>query len=62
MALGDRRGGEAGETVAAKQPWEPMELVYVGYVGEIVQAGGGKKASVGGDPGDPRKQKGMGSA
>ena len=58
MTLGDKRPGGAGETAAAKQPWEPMELVYVGDVGEIVQAGGGKKASVGGDPGDPRKQKG----
>ncbi len=56
MTPGDRRADEAGKM--AKQPWEPMKLVYVGDVAAVVQAGGGKKASVGGDPGDPRKQKG----
>jgi hypothetical protein len=29
-----------------KQPWEPMQLAYVGHVAEIVHAGGGKLSTV----------------
>jgi hypothetical protein len=37
---------------AAKAPWEPLKLAYVGDLREIVQ--GQSKTSVGpGDPGDP---------
>ena len=39
-----------------KQPWEPMQLTYVGHVAEIVQQGDGSAAqSV---EGDGRKQPG----
>jgi hypothetical protein len=42
---------------STKQPWEPMQLTYVGHVAEIVQSGGGKLSTTGGDTGEPRKQK-----
>lgn len=42
-----------------KQPWESMTLTYVGHVAEIVQLGGGKLSTTGGDPGEPRKPKGI---
>lgn len=45
---------------STKQPWEPMQLTYVGHVAEIVQGGGGKFTRTGGDPGDPRKEQGTG--
>lgn len=41
------------------KPWEPMKLTYVGHVGEIVQQGGGKLSLTGGDPGEPRKPRGI---
>jgi hypothetical protein len=44
---------------STKQPWEPMQLTYVGHVAEIVQQGGGK-LSPAVDPGDPRQAKGQG--
>ena len=43
---------------STKQPWEPMQLTYVGHVAEIVQGGGGKLSIMGGDPGDAGKEKG----
>jgi hypothetical protein len=42
-----------------KQPWQPMKLTAVGHIGQIVQGGGGKLSTVGGDPGDIRKPKGQ---
>jgi hypothetical protein len=42
-----------------KQAWEPMQLIYVGHVAEIVRAGGGKLSPTV-DPGDPRQAKGQG--
>ena len=39
--------------------WEPMELAYVGHVGEVLQLGGGKLTPCHGDPGEPRKPKGQ---
>ena len=30
-----------------KQPWEPMQLTYVGHAAEIVQAGSGKLSTPG---------------
>ena len=35
-----------------KQPWEPMQLIYVGHVAEIVQEGGGKLSTPAGDTGE----------
>jgi hypothetical protein len=45
---------EAQQTV-----WVPMELTYVGHVGEVLQVGGGKLSMACGDPGEPRKPKGQ---
>jgi hypothetical protein len=45
---------------STKQPWEPMQLTYVGHVAQIVKSGPGKLSRVGGDPGEPRKQQGGG--
>ena len=40
--------------------WEPMALAYVGHVGDVLQAGGGKLSIVCGDPGEEmRKPKGQ---
>ncbi len=47
---------EAGKTAQSKQPWEPPKLTYIGHVGEIVQGGGGKLATTGGDFGEVRKE------
>jgi hypothetical protein len=40
-----------------KQPWEPMQLTYVGHAAEIIQGGMGKLSTTGGDTGEPRKEK-----
>jgi hypothetical protein len=42
---------------STKQPWEPMQLTYVGHVAEIVKGGMGKLSTTGGDTGEPRKEK-----
>lgn len=49
------------ETAQAKlkREWEPMRLTYVGQVAQIVQQGGGKLSVPGGDPGEPRKPRGL---
>lgn len=39
-----------------RQTWEPMRLVRVGSVAEVLREGGGKLTPVGGDPGEGRKQ------
>ena len=41
-----------------KQPWEPMQLTYVGHVAEIVQQGQTKGSTPG--EGDMRKPPGQG--
>ena len=43
-----------------RRGWEPMRLVYVGSVGDVLRGGGGKLSPTGGDPGDSRKQSGPG--
>ena len=43
----------------AKLPWEKMELSYRGNVAEMIQIGGGKLTKAGGDPGEPRKPRGI---
>jgi hypothetical protein len=39
-----------------KQAWEPMQMVSVGGIAEVVKGGGGKLTSSGGDPGEQRKE------
>jgi hypothetical protein len=36
-----------------KRPWDMPKLTFVGHIGEVIQAGGGKLSSVAGDPGEP---------
>jgi hypothetical protein len=46
-------------TSANKPPhWEPPSLKLVGTIGEVLQGGGGKLSTSGGDPGDLRKPSG----
>jgi hypothetical protein len=48
-------------TLANKPPhWEPPSLKLVGTIGEVLQGGGGKLSTVGGDPGDTLKPSGQG--
>jgi hypothetical protein len=49
---------QEGTMESKKQPWEPMQLTYVGHAAEIVQAGGGKLSTIA--EGDGRKGKGEG--
>ena len=44
----------------AKKSWEPMRLRSVGHISRVIEGGGGKLSAVGGDPGEPRKEKGSG--
>jgi hypothetical protein len=44
----------------SKHVWEPMQLVSVGSVAEVVKGGGGKLTAAGGDPGEQRKESGTG--
>jgi hypothetical protein len=39
-----------------KKVWESFRLVDVGHVGDVVQGGGGKLSTAGGDPGENRKE------
>jgi hypothetical protein len=39
-----------------REIWEPMRLVRVGSVAEVLRQGGGKLTATGGDPGEGRKQ------
>ena len=39
-----------------RQNWEPMRLVRVGSVAEVLREGGGKLTATGGDTGESRKQ------
>jgi hypothetical protein len=39
--------------------WVAMKLTYVGDVHALLQGGGGKLSTVGGDPGDLRKPTGQ---
>jgi hypothetical protein len=46
---------EEGLIVKNRQPWEPMQVTYLGNVAEVVRQGGGKITILTGDPGEPRK-------
>ena len=59
------RGGicqpkKGGEFMKSKHTWEPMRLHSVGHISKVVEGGGGKLSATGGDPGEPRKEKGSG--
>ena len=44
----------------SKKVWEPMQLVFVGGIAEVVKGGEGKLTTAGGDPGENRKESGTG--
>jgi hypothetical protein len=46
---------EEGPDMKSQVRWEPMRVVYLGNVADIVQQGGGKLTATMGDPGEPRK-------
>ncbi len=39
-----------------RKDWEPMRMTFTGDARDIVQIGGGKLSTPGGDPGEARKQ------
>ena len=41
-----------------RRPWEPPTIKSVGTIGQVLQGGGGKLSTTGGDPGENRKQSG----
>ncbi len=41
----------------AKKVWEPIKVKYVGLIGNIINMGGGKLSTAGGDPGESRKNR-----
>jgi hypothetical protein len=44
----------------SKQPWDVPKLTFVGHIGEVIQAGGGKLSIAAFDPGEPfRKPSGQ---
>jgi hypothetical protein len=45
-----------GSMEKLRQTWEPMRVVRVGSVAEVLREGGGKLTPAGGDPGEGRKQ------
>lgn len=57
MAKNRNENLEAQEPME-KQPWQRMELSYIGDAAELIQGGGGKLTPAGGDPGEHRKQSG----
>jgi hypothetical protein len=38
-----------------KKSWEPMKMIPVGHISNVVEQGGGKITTIIGDPGEPRK-------
>lgn len=47
---------------AARKPWEPPQLTYLGNAADLLQSSGGKLSIFGQDPGDarPLKPRGQG--
>ena len=41
-----------------RRPWAPPALKIVGTIATVLQGGGGKLSTTGGDPGENRKQSG----
>jgi hypothetical protein len=52
------RQSKSPASKSGKLAWRDPSLKYVGQVGEVLQGGGGKLSTSGGDPGDNRKQSG----
>jgi len=44
-----------------RQPWTTPALKSVGKIADVLKGGGGKLSTVGGDPGENRKQTGGGA-
>lgn len=42
-----------------KKVFEAMKVNYVGQIRDVIQLGGGKLSAAGGDPGEPRKPRGI---
>ena len=49
----------SSETAGVSRSWEPMELTYVGEIGEVLQGGIGKLSPPTNDTGDTRKPRGQ---
>jgi|RhiMetdeSRZDD1v2_1073273.scaffolds.fasta_scaffold469309_2 hypothetical protein len=56
----DTRNKQAPAAPRDRRRWEPPRLEMVGTIGEVLQGGGGKLSTIGGDPGDNRKPTGQG--
>ncbi len=52
--------GSKDRVEPGKKRWEKPALTYVGNVGQVLQAGGGKLTPSPNDPGEVRKPKGAG--
>ncbi len=49
------------KSISNKKPWEPMRLVHVGAIADVVKGGGGKMSINAADSGDsPKKPRGQG--
>jgi hypothetical protein len=42
--------------IETKKPWQAAEIEEIGKVADVVQEGGGKLSTDGGDPGENRKE------
>ena len=56
----DTRNKQAPAATPDRRRWERPHLKMVGTIGEVLQGGGGKLSTIGGDPGDNRKPSGSG--
>jgi hypothetical protein len=54
----DRELESAQDRRVERQPWQKMELSHLGDAANLIQSGGGKLSTTGGDPGENRKQRG----
>jgi len=58
----DTRNKQAAAAPPDRRRWESPRLKMVGTIGEVLQGGGGKLSTVGGDPGENRKPAPQGQA
>lgn len=56
MAYDEGRANESDEARAARKPWDPMTVQYIGHLGELVLGGGAKPVISLGDPGEPLRK------
>ena len=52
--------GPSAAMHGGRRQWTPPALKTVGPIAEVLRGGGGKLSTVGGDPGEGRKQSGGG--